>query len=84
MAAARPVVAARVGGLQDIVEHGQTGLLFPRGDAAELARALDHLLDRPEMRARMGAQGRAVVERQYDWGVIIRHRYLPMIEELLG
>lgn len=84
MAAARPVIAARVGGLQDIVEHGQSGLLFPRGDAAELARALDHLLDRPEMRARMGARGRAVVEHQYDWNGIIRRRYLPMIEELLG
>lgn len=83
MAAARPVVAARVGGLQDIVHHGETGLLFARGDAAALAQALGQLLDRPEMRVRMGAQGRATVERQYDWAVIIRERYLPMIEELL-
>ncbi len=83
MAAARPVVAARVGGLQDIVHHGETGLLFARGDAQELAQALNLLLDRPEMRARMGAQGRSMVERQYDWAVIIRERYLPMIEELL-
>lgn len=83
MAAARPVVAARVGGLQDIVHHGETGLLFPRGDAPALAQALGQLLDRTEMRARMGAQGRAMVERQYDWAVIIRERYLPIIEELL-
>lgn len=83
MAAARPVVAARVGGLQDIVHHGESGLLFPRGDSAALAEALAVLIERPELRARMGARGRALVEQQYDWGVIIRTRYLPMIEELL-
>jgi glycosyltransferase involved in cell wall biosynthesis len=83
MAAARPVVAARVGGLQDIVHHGVTGFLFTRGDSQELAQALNLLLDRPEMRARMGAHGRALVERDYDWDVIIRGRYLPLIEELL-
>lgn len=84
MAAARPVVAARVGGLQDIVHHGETGYLFARGDAEALAQCLNLLLDRPELRQRMGAQGRAVVERQYDWDVIIRERYLPLVEELLA
>ena len=78
------MIASRVGGLQDIVEHGQSGMLFARGNATELARALDHLLDRPEMRARMGARGRVLVEHQYDWNGIIRRRYMPMIEELLG
>lgn len=84
MAAARPVVAARVGGLQDIVHHGDTGLLFNRGDAGELAQALSQLLDRPEMRTRMGLRGRQLVEREYDWEGIIERRYLPMIEELLA
>jgi len=84
MSAARPVVAARVGGLQDIVHHGETGLLFPRADSAALAEALAVLLERPELRARMGSRGRTLVEQQYDWGVIIRNRYLPMIEELLA
>lgn len=84
MAAARPVVASRVGGLQDIVHHGETGLLVPRGDSAALAEALATLIERPELRARMGSRGRALVEQQYDWNVIIQTRYLPLIEELLG
>jgi len=83
MAVARPVVAARVGGLQDIVLHGETGFLFDRGDDEALADALMALIEQPELRARMGARARAVVERSYDWDVIIRERYLPLIEELL-
>lgn len=83
MAAGRPVIAARVGGLQDIVLDGETGLLFPRGDAAALAAAIAQLLDDAPRRVAMGARGRARVEENYDWDVIIRGKYLPLIEELL-
>ena len=40
MAAQVPVVAARVGGMTEVVEEGKTGLLFELGDAAALAEAL--------------------------------------------
>ncbi len=38
----RPVVASEVGGLLEVVRHRQTGLTFPRGDAAALARSVRH------------------------------------------
>lgn len=54
----RPIVAARSGGLTDIVADGETGLLVPRGDAQALQRAIERLLDEPEQRVRMGILAR--------------------------
>jgi glycosyltransferase involved in cell wall biosynthesis len=56
MAAGKPVVASRAGGLADIVLHEQTGLLVKPNDADDLARALQRLISDPEMRARMGQE----------------------------
>ena len=83
MAAGRPVCASQVGGLQEIVSHGETGYLHPRGDAATLAKQLDHLLNDQDLRVRMGEAGRKRVEAQYDWQGIIATRYTPIIEGLL-
>lgn len=54
----RPIVAARSGGLTDIVADGDTGLLVPRGDAQALREAIEHLLNEPEQRARMSVLAR--------------------------
>ena len=83
MAAGRPVCASKVGGLQEIVAHGETGYLHPRGDAATLANQLDHLLNDHDLRVRMGKAGRKTVEDHYDWKRIMVQRYVPLIEALL-
>jgi glycosyltransferase involved in cell wall biosynthesis len=57
MAAARPVVASRVGGLAEAVEHGRTGLLVPPDDPRALEEALARLAADPELRAALGAAG---------------------------
>ena len=59
MAAARPVVCTAVGGLPELVEDGVTGLLVPARAPAALAGRLLELVDDPQLRARMGAAGRA-------------------------
>jgi glycosyltransferase involved in cell wall biosynthesis len=58
MAAGRPVVASALGGLNDIVADGETGLLVPPGDARALAAAVNHLLDGPDRRRAMGEAAR--------------------------
>jgi len=83
MAAARPVCASRVGGLQEIVRHGQSGFLFERNDAQGLAHHLTYLLDNPGSAAKMGQTGRKIAETEYDWKAIVEGRYLPLIEEVL-
>jgi glycosyltransferase involved in cell wall biosynthesis len=78
MAAGRPVVASRAGGLQFTVVDGETGWLFPPGDAGELAERLDALLDDPGLRQRMGAAGRQRAQ-EFDWRRVVRDRYLPWL-----
>jgi glycosyltransferase involved in cell wall biosynthesis len=65
MAAGRPVVASRVGGLGEVVVDGETGVLVPPGDPASLAEALRGLAGDPAWRARLGEAGRGRVLARY-------------------
>jgi glycosyltransferase involved in cell wall biosynthesis len=65
MAAGLPVVATRVGGVPELVVDGETGLLVPAGDSPGLAAALQRMVDDPALRARLGAAGRARVEKHF-------------------
>ena len=82
MAMGRPVCASRVGGLQTIVRHLETGFLFPRGDAAELTKQLSILLDNGDLRLQLGKAGRAVVEEEYAWPRVIARHYVPILAHL--
>lgn len=55
---ARPVVAARTGGLPEVVVDGQTGRLVPPGDVPALAEAINALLDEPSGAAELGRRAR--------------------------
>lgn len=50
----KAVVASRVGGLQEVVADGKTGILVPPNDPDSLREAIDHLLDSPQAREEMG------------------------------
>jgi glycosyltransferase involved in cell wall biosynthesis len=69
MAVGKPVIAARAGGLPEIVEDEVTGLLVPPGDVAATAAALTRLLRDPALRARLGAAGRRQAEQRFDPGM---------------
>lgn len=58
MATGKPVIAANIGGLPDIVADGESGILVPPGDAVALRSAMSRLIDDPALAARMGAAGR--------------------------
>jgi glycosyltransferase involved in cell wall biosynthesis len=66
MAAARPVVATAVGGVPEVVLHGQTGLTVPSGDARALANGLIKVLNDPELAKQFGQAGRRHVYPRYD------------------
>jgi len=53
MAAGRTLVASDVGGIGEILTHGETGLLVPPGEAGALADAMRRLLDDRVLRARL-------------------------------
>jgi colanic acid/amylovoran biosynthesis glycosyltransferase len=61
-----PVVAPRIAGIPELVEHGVCGLLFTPADWDELARCLVRLLSDAQLRARLGAAGAARVRAEFD------------------
>ena len=64
---ARPVVAARVGGLPEVVVDGESGILFEREHHAELARAIVRLLDDPRLATRLGETGHRLAGERFGW-----------------
>ena len=79
MAAGRPVVASRLGGLPFTVVDGATGLLCEPGDSDDLARKIETLLDDAALRERLGQAGRRRFEEHYSWDVIIERHYRPLL-----
>ncbi|GIV85773.1 MAG: glycosyl transferase [Candidatus Roseilinea sp.] len=65
-ASGKPVVASAVGGIPEIVRHGETGLLVPPNDAAALAEAIAALYHDPARCAAMGRAARDYVARAHD------------------
>jgi D-inositol-3-phosphate glycosyltransferase len=61
-----PVVAAAVGGLRTLVEHGRTGFLVEGRDPSAFAAYVNQLVDNPVLRAEMGAAA-ALRARDYTW-----------------
>jgi glycosyltransferase involved in cell wall biosynthesis len=58
MSYGKPVIASDIGGIPELVIHGETGLLFPAGDRRALADCLATLASSPDLRRRYGAAGR--------------------------
>jgi glycosyltransferase involved in cell wall biosynthesis len=65
LAAGRPVVATRVGGVPDVVRDGEDGFLVEPGATDDLADRLERLARDPGLRERMGSEGRARVVPRY-------------------
>lgn len=66
MASYVPVITTRIAGVPELVAQGTSGLLVAPGDASGLRDAIKVLADDPERRLRMGAEGRAKVETEFN------------------
>jgi glycosyltransferase involved in cell wall biosynthesis len=83
MAAAKPVVATRVGGIPDIVEEGVQGLLVPPRDPRALAEAIARLLRDPQLRAKLGRSGQERQRRDFDMAATVG-RVESLYQELVA
>lgn len=63
MAAGKPVVATRVGGVPDLVEDGHSGFIVEPGDVEGMARCILELLTSLDARRNMGRRARQLAER---------------------
>lgn len=62
-----PVLATAVGGLPEVIDDEQTGLIVPPKNAEATAVALERLIADANLRAMLGKNGRTKVERLYNW-----------------
>ncbi len=66
MATSRPVLCTRVGGIPDVVQHGDNGLLVEAGDVDGLRAGIERLLREPQLAARLAARARTTVIERFD------------------
>ena len=83
MATALPVVATRVGGNPELIEHGKNGYLVPPGDPKRLARSIEQLLTDGVSRKSMGQAGLRKVQEQFNWDTTVEN-YLEVYDQLLA
>jgi glycosyltransferase involved in cell wall biosynthesis len=67
-----PVVASDVAGHRGVIGHGETGLLFPPGDAQALARAARKITDEPDLTRDRVRRARRLVEERYSIDAAVR------------
>jgi glycosyltransferase involved in cell wall biosynthesis len=65
MAAGVPVVATRVGGIPELISHGETGLLVPIDDDVRLADAIQYLVENPNVCTRFSRDARKFAEQHF-------------------
>ncbi|MBF9059794.1 glycosyltransferase [Rhodobacterales bacterium HKCCSP123] len=82
MACGTPCVSFRVGGVPDVVRHGQTGLLAEPEDMGSLRQCIVTLLQDEEMRGRMSRACREIAVEEYSDTPVAR-RYVALYEELI-
>ena len=72
MAAGKPVIASRVGGLPEGVVDGETGFLVPPGDHESLSRSILALVDDSTLRERFGTMGRERARLKFSVETMVR------------
>jgi glycosyltransferase involved in cell wall biosynthesis len=82
MACGTPVCATPVGGIPDVVKHGETGFLFEEDDPRSIAKQIDSIV-REEDLDEMSASAREFVVENYSFEVVVRE-YERVFEDVLG
>lgn len=83
MARSRPVIASAVGGVPEVVTHGETGWLVPPGDVTALAEALELFHRKADRALRLGRAAGELVRRDYHWQAVV-DGFESVYDEVLG
>lgn len=82
MAAGLPIVATRVGGIPEVIEHERNGLLVPAGDDRALAAGILRLIERPEIAGALAAAARQTVESRFSFDRMVGEFQELFVNEL--
>ncbi|HLQ76198.1 MAG TPA: N-acetyl-alpha-D-glucosaminyl L-malate synthase BshA [Terriglobia bacterium] len=83
MACQVPVIASNIGGIPEVVEHGQDGFLFNVGDIDGMSAATIELLERPKLRQEMGQNAREHARRDFCASKIVK-RYEELYRQTIA
>ncbi len=72
MAAGRPVIATRVGGVPALIQDCRNGMLVPAGDVTALTRALSQILSRPDWAKELGEEASLSIDKRFDAAEMVR------------
>ncbi len=78
-----PVVASDVGGIPEVVKHGETGLLYPLGNIEALAQAIEQILRSQDLRDSLGAAARKRSEQTFAKDILLP-RWETFYQEVLA
>lgn len=73
MAVGTPVIASAIGGLREIIQDGQTGLLVVPGSPNDLACGIARLLDDEQLETRLSKNGQQYVKANHDWRLNVKY-----------
>ncbi len=79
----KPVAASKVGGIPEIIEDNETGLLVPPGDPAALAESLVRLVKDRDLAARLAGNGRRKVMEEFTIDAMVKGN-MAVYERLLA
>jgi glycosyltransferase involved in cell wall biosynthesis len=77
-----PVIGSRVGGIIDVIKNGVNGFYVRQKNALDLAEKIIKLADNEELRKKMGAAGRRIVEEDFNWNHLTK-RIIKIYDSLL-
>lgn len=82
MASAKPIIAAKAGGIIEFVKNGENGLLFDPKNPVELTKAIMRLKDNLKLARRISSRARKMVEKKYSWNVVTQ-KILKIYDKLI-
>jgi glycogen synthase len=72
MSMKRPVIASKTGGIAESLANEMTGLLVPPGDSGAITSAVKRLHDDLDLAAKLGENGRILVQKRFSWDKVAR------------
>jgi len=84
MACEKPVIVSDVGGLMEVVNNGEFGLVIPKKNALAMANAIEQLIDDPAKAITLGEKARQHVLAHYNWEnnlKIVMNAYTKLLDE---
>lgn len=68
----KPVIGCKTGGIPEVIDEGQTGLLVEPNNSDELSKAIVHLLDHEDLRREMGQKARKACEERFSYQLMAK------------